>query len=134
MSVVDYETDLETYRQSFLERQQQRYQEMEARRRLARATVLEALRAVLPHYPEVRQVYLFGSVIKPGAFHHSSDIDVAVEGTNAEQYFALWHELNKSAPEWIIDLREINQPSHFAQSVRQRGEKVYEREDPPASI
>ncbi|HEY71679.1 MAG TPA: nucleotidyltransferase domain-containing protein [Thermoflexia bacterium] len=42
-----------------------------------------------PSYPSLRRVYLFGSVIRPGAFLPSSDIDVAVEGLDAEAYFDL---------------------------------------------
>lgn len=102
---------------------------MKARRQTACASVLAAIQAVLPRYPNVQRVYLFGSVIRKGAFRPNSDVDVAIEGTNAEQYFALWRDLEEVAPDWIIDLREINEPSYFAQIVRQRGELVYERKD-----
>jgi len=96
----------------------------------ARKSILHAIASVLPDYPEVRRVYLFGSVTHAGTFHSDSDIDVAVEGTKAEQYFELWHELGNAATEWQIDLREINQPSHFTETVQQRGELVYERTGP----
>ncbi len=124
-----FEVDIEACRQNFHARQQQIYWDSEARRREARAAILNALETVLPNHPEVRRVFLFGSVIQAGAFRADSDIDVAVEGTSAEQYFALWHHLGNAAPEWMIDLREINQPSHFTSSVQQRGELVYERKD-----
>jgi len=128
MSDRDFGVDLEVCRANLRAREQQLFQEREARRMTARAAILAALQAVLPSHPEVERVYLFGSIIKAGAFHAASDIDVAVKGTNAEEYFALWHELNEAAPDWEIDLREINLPSHFADTVQQRGELVYERQ------
>jgi predicted nucleotidyltransferase len=124
-----YEVDLEACRQNFRARQQQKVVDAETRRRQARAAILHALRFVLPSHPELRRIFLFGSVTREGAFHAASDIDVAVEGTNAEQYFALWHELGNVAQEWTIDLREINQPSYFTSAVQQRGELIYERQD-----
>jgi predicted nucleotidyltransferase len=127
---MHFEFDIETCRQNFKLRQQRNIQEMEARRLVAREAVLAALQVVLPRHPEVRCVYLFGSVIREGMFHLESDVDVAVEGTNAEQYFALWRELNDAVSGFLIDLRDINQPSNFADTVRQRGELVFERKDP----
>lgn len=74
-------------------------------------------------------VYLFGSITHRGKFRIDSDIDVAVEGTNAKQYFALWRDLERIITEWEIDLRELNEPSYFTQTVKQRGELIYERKD-----
>jgi hypothetical protein len=53
------------------------------------------------------------------------DIDIAFEGTDAATYFALWHDLQQVCPDWAIDLRDINQPSHFADTVRQWEELIY---------
>jgi predicted nucleotidyltransferase len=119
--------DLESCRENFRVREEQRALEREAHRQAARSAILSAIQAILPVHPEVRRIYLFGSIIRPGAFRFDSDIDVAVEGTNAEQYFALWRDLEEAAPGWLIDLREINQPSYFADAVKERGELVYER-------
>jgi hypothetical protein len=61
-----------------------------------------------------------------GHFHDHSGIDIAVVGTDAATYFALWRDLEAACPGWCIDLREMNQPSHFTDTVRQVGELVYE--------
>jgi predicted nucleotidyltransferase len=60
------------------------------------------------------------------SFHDHSDIDIAVVGTDAATYFALWRDLEAACPVWCIDLREMNQLSHFTDTVRQSGELVYE--------
>jgi predicted nucleotidyltransferase len=131
MDAFDFQVDLEACRENFQARQKQRLEDLEAHRLAAHTAIMIALGTVLPFHPEVARIYLFGSVTKPGEFQADSDIDVAVEGTNAEQYFALWHELNDAAPDWVIDLREIDRPSYFADTVRQRGELVYERKNTP---
>ncbi len=42
-------------------------------------------------------------------------------GTDAATYFALWRDLEAVCPNWAIDLREINQSSHFTDTVCQTG-------------
>jgi predicted nucleotidyltransferase len=54
-----------------------------------------------------------------------SDIDIAVKGTDAATYFALWRDLEQLCPDWLIDLRDINQPSHFANRICQYGELIH---------
>ena len=88
---------------------------------------MKAIREILPRYPDVRRVYLFGSVTLEGHFGDHSDIDIALEGTSAEQYFDLWRELDRAVPDRFVDLREINEPSHFERRVRKRGELIYDR-------
>jgi len=96
-------------------------------RQQAREEAIATITQVVPHYPQITQIYLFGSVTQPGQFRDRSDIDIAVAGTNAATYFALWRDLEAACPNWAIDLREImNQPCHFTDTVRQTGELVYE--------
>ena len=95
-----------------------------------RQAALEALRAaacaVLPRFSAVRCAYLFGSVLRPGALRPTSDIDIAIEGgLDAQEYFALWRELERAAPGWLIDLVELDQDLCFAALVRERGELIY---------
>ena len=122
--------DIEACRENLQQREESKYQVRESRRLVAREAIHAAIQMVLPHYPAVKRVYLFGSVICAGAFHPNSDIDVAVEGATASTYFALWRELEEAVSDWRIDLRDLNQPSYFSQRVRQQGELVYERKDP----
>ena len=86
----------------------------------------------MPRHPEVHRLYLFGSITQAGHFDADSDIDIAVQGVDARQYFDLWHELNEAAPGWEIDLRDIGKPSDFADAVQKRGELIYERKNDPA--
>ena len=92
----------------------------------AREAAIAAISQVVPCYPCITQIYLFGSAIRPGQFHDRSDIDIAVAGNDAATYFSFWRELETACPRWPIDLQDVNQPGHFADTVRQLGELVYE--------
>lgn len=118
--------DLQKCQDNFKRRQAARHAEREALRQQARKAALAAIQQVLPRYPQVAQVYLFGSVVQPRQFHGRSDIDVAVVGTDAATYFDLWRELEAACTGWMIDLREINTPSHFTDVVHLTGELVYD--------
>lgn len=120
--------DLQRCYDNFARRERTRQQQRETCRQQARQVVLAAIRKVGPIYPTAKQIYLFGSITQSGRFRNDSDIDVAVEGTDAASYFALWRDLEQACPRWVIDLRELNThtPSHFATTVRQLGELVYE--------
>jgi predicted nucleotidyltransferase len=118
--------DLQQCQENFKQRAAARQFAREARRQQVREVAIAAILQVLRHYPDITQVYLFGSIIQPGRFHSHSDIDIAVAGSDAATYFALWRDLEAACPNWFIDLREINQPSCFADTVRQFGELIYE--------
>jgi predicted nucleotidyltransferase len=118
--------DLQQCRDNFKQRDVAQKAARETLRQQAYQAAMAALTQVLPHYPQVIQIYLFGSVTQPGHFHERSDIDIGVVGTDAATYFALWRDLEAACPDWAIDLREINQPCHFTDTVRQTGELVYE--------
>jgi len=118
--------DLQQCRDNFRRREAERQFAREKLRRQAREAAIAAISQVLPRYPKVTEIYLFGSITQTGRFHDHSDIDIAVSGTDAATYFALWRDLEAACPDWFIDLREINQPSHFTDSVRQTGELIYE--------
>ncbi|PSB21361.1 hypothetical protein C7B61_02265 [filamentous cyanobacterium CCP1] len=119
---IDFQKCRENFRQRGMTRQQAR----EALRQQAHEAAIVAIFQVVSQYPNVTQVYLFGSLTRPGHFHNHSDIDIAVVGTDAATYFALWRDLEAACPNWSIDLREMNQSSHFTDTVRQFGELVYE--------
>jgi len=83
--------------------------------------------AIMSGWQSVRCAYLFGSVTRPGAFHEASDVDIAVEGMTAQEYFALWRALERALPDWAIDVRDITPASPFADLVRKTGVLIYER-------
>ena len=102
--------------------------ERAARREQAVQAARAAMRAVMPHFPSVAKAYLFGSVTRPGAMRRDSDIDIAIEGhLTAEEYFALWRDLERAMPGWLIDVVELDQDLLFAGRVRESGELIYER-------
>lgn len=118
--------DLQQCRDNFGQRTVARQRKHERLRCQARKAIMPAILAVVPQYSGISQVYLFGSITQPGRFHARSDIDIAVVGTDAATYFALWRDLETACSDWPLDLREINHPNHFADTVRQTGELVYE--------
>ncbi len=117
--------DIHAARKAF----QSRLQKNLETRELAREKALQAVRAVAPEvmakYPTVKAAYIFGSLLRPNAFRLDSDIDIAIEGSDAEDYFALWHDLEDALPNWFIDLRDLPPDSRFTQRVRETGEKIY---------
>lgn len=107
---------------------------LEARRMRALAAMRDALPSAGAALPAVRQLYLFGSVLIPGAFRSDSDVDIGVDGDlSADEFFALWREIDAAAPGWETDLVELARARvHFAERVREEGELVYAAGNPDA--
>jgi len=124
---TEFAVDIEACRRTFLDRERGRLAEREERRRKALEVVGAAIAKCGPRYDSARRIYLFGSATRPGALRPDSDVDVAVEGISASDYFALWRDLEREAPEWTIDLRDISGDSPFGERVRETGILVYER-------
>ena len=114
-------------RRNLLRGMQRRAEERDELRRRALLDVCEKAPAILGRHPSVVRAYVFGSVTKPGSFHAGLDIDIAVEGTTAEAYFAVWRDLERVLTDWIVDVREINDDSLFATRIRASGMLIYER-------
>ena len=118
--------DIAACRAYLYARQEQQFRAREERRVAALKALRVAAHSVLPRFPGVRRAYLFGSVLRPGALHSTSDVDVAIEGElNAKEYFALWRELEQAAPDWLIDLVDLSRDVRFADRVREQGELIY---------
>lgn len=115
------------YRNAFDQRARARLQANEKQRQQARQAVREAIYTVAPRYPTVWRVYLFGSVIRPGAFGADSDVDVGIEGANMALCFDIWRDLEQAVSEWNLDVRSLDNQDAFARRIRQKGELVYER-------
>ncbi len=124
--------DLKRARQIFQARLEKKYNQRETRRQQALVAV-EAAVVLVANYPSLTAAYLFGSVLRPGAFHTHSDIDIAVEGLVPEAYSSLWRDLEAAFPHWFIDLRELPADSSFTELVKLTGQKIYERENIPAA-
>lgn len=117
-------TDIQTYRRSFQARLKQSLEQREIRRKKALKEIKTVVPALLPQYPAIKTVYLFGSVLRFGRFQINSDIDVAIEGGTAEDYFAFWRDLQEALPDWFIDSRDLPPRTLFAQRVYETGEKI----------
>jgi predicted nucleotidyltransferase len=114
------------YRRTFDRRAQARHQASERRRQQARQCIVEAIRMVMPRYPTVSRVYLFGSVIRPTAFRPDSDIDVGIEGADMALCFDIWRDLEQLVLDWRLDVRSLGPDESFTERIRQKGELVYE--------
>lgn len=114
-----------------------RHERIFQEREQTRQTILSGLRRsvclIVPRFPGIRRVYLFGSLLRPGAPRLDSDVDIAIEGTLcARDYFALWRCLEDASEGWPVDLVDLDSSLHFASRVRETGELIYGRSDSDA--
>jgi predicted nucleotidyltransferase len=96
----------------------QRREAQEQERQALLALLCETLDNLSPaHRPD--RAYIFGSLIRPWAFTEGSDIDLAVESLDPEDFFTLMGilaaELGREVD--LIDLSRC----HFASKIRQQG-------------
>jgi uncharacterized protein len=64
----------------------------------------------------INQAYLFGSVARPYQFTRNSDVDVAVEQFNPEDFFVAMAALSETL-ERDVDLVDLSK-CHFAHRIR----------------
>jgi len=69
----------------------------------------------------IKQAYIFGSLTRENQFTKDSDIDIAVEITNADYLFSLIGFISE-ATERKVDLIQLNN-CHFANRIREKGMK-----------
>ncbi len=97
--------------------------ERQARNEQERQQVLQQVLAWLQRSGQqygIDRAYIFGSVIRPGHFHETSDVDVGVDEINpvkqidaiADLSMALLRDVD------IVDLRKC----HFAHRIREQGQ------------
>jgi predicted nucleotidyltransferase len=118
---------LASYRQAFRKRTRERFLVREKHRQQAREVIVATVRIIMPQYPPVRRVYLFGSITKPGAFGPSSDIDIGIEGVGMGLCFDIWRDLEQVASDWQLDIRSLDPEDVFSKRVHQKGELIYEQ-------
>lgn len=105
-------------------------QERERTRQAILSGLRRSVRSIAPRFPGIRRVYLFGSLLRPGAPRLDSDVDIAIEGTVcAQDYFALWQYLEDASGGWPVDLVDLDSSLHFASRIRETGELIYGRSD-----
>ena len=76
-----------------------------------------------------RRIYQWGSLLNRAYFSFISDIDIAVEGiASAETFFAMYGDA-EGLTNFPLDLVQIEKIDKLhAQSIREKGRIVYERE------
>jgi predicted nucleotidyltransferase len=67
----------------------------------------------------IQKAYIFGSLTQPKRFNRQSDIDVAVEQINPDDYFSVISFMFEATGR-EVDVIEINK-CHFANQIRQTG-------------
>ncbi|HVR98222.1 MAG TPA: nucleotidyltransferase domain-containing protein [Thermoanaerobaculia bacterium] len=107
--------------------------ERRAQREAFRLATLERVRAAVrkhaPALPAIQAVYLFGSLLQPGRFLQTSDIDVAVDCDDIRAETPFWRALEEEL-ERNVDLRP--RTGAVARAVEAYGELCYAREMAPA--
>lgn len=95
----------------------ERRTKLEQERQATFAKVLQWLEE-FGHTYGIHQAYLFGSVIRPGKFTEASDIDIAIDEVNPEDFFNLISLLSTELGR-EVDLIELKK-CHFAHRIRQQ--------------
>jgi len=114
--------DLETARQYYRRREARQRAQREIQRQRWLQRTREAVSRLVLDYPGVRQVFLFGSLVKPGQYRPGSDIDVAVECDTMEVESAFWRALEQELGR-DVDVRPLT--GAIAEVVAYEGERIY---------
>jgi uncharacterized protein len=67
----------------------------------------------------IQKAYIFGSLTQPQKFNQQSDIDIAVEQVNPDDFFSVISFISEATGK-EVDVIEINK-CHFAKHIRQTG-------------
>ena len=97
------------------------------RRRWAELQAQSAAHVLRAHWPQIRAVWLFGSVLEPG-FGLNSDLDLCVEGLPADALLAAMAVLDTSVLAQVPEERRLpadlvrleSLPLHWQNRVRER--------------
>lgn len=119
------EREIEKYRESFLKRIEEEKRRNKERRNKALKDI-ERIKKYLAEEAKVREIYLFGSILKDN-FGKNSDIDIAVGGLRDKEFFPVYAHLDNFTdfPIELVDLDEKD--NFFRREIRKRGKKIYGR-------
>ena len=121
------QTSLQLAREFHSRRDREQREAREDLRRDVLGQARQAIRDLAPGFPALRAVFLFGSVLRPGRFQATSDVDVAVDCDDIETETPFWRRLEE-ALERNVDLRP--RAGAVARAVEEYGELCYERKVP----
>lgn len=114
------------YKSYFYQRDQKRQQIREQARLECFQHVHNLVNNIAPNYPEIKQLYLFGSLAQPGRFRSHSDIDLALVSTDIAIETPFCRELEQNLKR-SVDLRPLI--GTIVEAVKQYGILLYERQD-----
>jgi len=108
------------------------FEERKKKREKERERILKKIKSkegyrILHNYPEIKRVYLLGSILREGLFSSLSDIDIAVEGIDSKNFLALFGDLEKltGRPLDIITLEKTK--GSLRKFILEKGVLIYER-------
>ncbi len=113
------------YKAGWEERARRESAENEAARANAIQVAQSLTELLVRNYP-VRRVILYGSVIEPGHFKKTSDIDIAVEGLPKKHYFEALALLMEVSP-FEVDLKPLEDVSELLRQRIDKGRVLYEK-------
>lgn len=67
----------------------------------------------------IQKAYIFGSITQHGRFNQQSDIDIAVDNINSDDFFAVISFISETTGR-DVDVIEISK-CHFAEQIRRTG-------------
>ena len=120
MSGRPTQAEMDRYIATARQRQRQEQRQKEQRQQQGWQIARQAAVLLKEHF-HVQRVWLFGSMVTLHRIHPNSDIDLAVQGLNSEQYLAAVIAL-LDLSEFSIDLVQIEyaQPS-LRETIEQQG-------------
>jgi predicted nucleotidyltransferase len=118
--------DIQRARKYYYERETQRRMQRETERQQWLQRIRTAIIACAPRYPDIRRVFLFGSLLQQGRFRSDSDIDVAIECETPVTESAFWRTLEDELGR-DVDVRPFI--GVIAEVAISRGEQIYERQN-----
>lgn len=99
--------DYSNYIAALRKREAARKRAFEQRREAAHR-IASKIAAMLRHDFAATDVYLFGSVLRPGEFHALSDIDLAASGIASSDYLAAVYQALRLGGEFSVDLLDFS--------------------------
>ncbi len=112
ISASDHKVYMETARR----RAQAHASGSDERRERAWAAARRAAAFIKERYPAAR-IRAFGSLLYPDSFGERSDIDLAVESIPWPGYLSVWGQVERSEPEFKIDLVDVGIVSEGLRAV-----------------
>ncbi len=120
---------LAEYRTTMKEREKRARREWEQRRERARATARHVTGYLHDAY-DVSRVVLFGSMVREGLLREDSDLDLAVWGLDADDYFEAVGRVQDEGAPFSVDLVRMERaPDSLHDLVQEEGRALPDDED-----